>query len=418
MSSLRVLMCSHDRWGLGSTSRTIAIASRLALDVPACSILVLTDLAIVGRFRFPQNVDFVRLPGVPSHGNGFGPVGKGDPVTDSVLRIRRKITQSVAKSFRPDIVVVERDPIDLPDEMRKALGFVRQELPGTRIVWGLPDVVGEPQAVVASWKRAGVLDLFDGFCDEIWIHGDRGLFDSTEHYAFPSSVAEKTLFTGYLRPSSHPSDRVQHELAQEPKRPLVILTPGGGANGYPLIDSYFRFLESMKGRVPIRSVVISGPMMGSDERDDLARRAQRLPHLICHRFSKHLLEYLRQARLVVFSGGYNTHCANLAFRKRSIVWPTPSSANEHAHRGRVFAELGVLDLLGASDLEPERLGRMVMTLANGAGFPEGEASCRIPMEGLDHIGERIRALAGAPALSARGHRTRHLSWADRRSARS
>jgi predicted glycosyltransferase len=396
-------MCTHDSRGLGHTSRTLAIASRLALDVPDCSILVVTDLPIIGRFKFPQNVDFVRLPGVAEPGRDRSRISGLNIARESTLKLRRRIVRSVVKSFEPDLVIVERDPGQLTNEMRDILEYVREQLPETRIVWGLPDVAGEPEAVVRDWKREGVLDLFDEVCDEIWIHGHRDLFDQETHYGLPEAVARKTVYTGYLRPHTNGASRVAAELAEGGKRPLVFLTGGGGANGYPLLDGYFRFLEKMNGRIPIQSVIVSGPMMHSDHKNEFIERAERLPHLAFHRFSKHLLDYLRHARLVVFTGGYNTHCANLAFRKKAIVSPAPSPSNERLHRARVFGELGVVDLLDPEELTPQRLGDMVMdSISNGSVFPDHEKTRKIPMEGLDRIGERIRHLAGVPAVSRAG----------------
>ena len=47
-------MYSHDSTGLGHTFRTLMIASHLAESLTNCSILVLTDLSIIGRFKFPH----------------------------------------------------------------------------------------------------------------------------------------------------------------------------------------------------------------------------------------------------------------------------------------------------------------------------------------------------------------------------
>src|SRR2546422_3552385 len=162
-------MCSHDSRGLGHTSRTLAIASKLAESIQDCSILLLTDLPIIGRFKFPQNIDYVRLPGIADKSSEFSRADALNIGLESTLKLRAKIVKSVTKTFRPQLVIVERNPCQLPEEMRRALAFIRQELPETRIVWGLPDVVGEPEAVLRDWSRHGIFDLFERLCDELWI---------------------------------------------------------------------------------------------------------------------------------------------------------------------------------------------------------------------------------------------------------
>src|SRR5262245_2076534 len=110
-------MCSYDRRGLGRTARTLDIASALTGQLPHCSILVLSNLSIIVRFRAPQHVDFIRLPGI-----GPPPVslpGAGPPALDveHTLRVRRAIAEGTVESFRPDLLVIERDPAHLPEEM-------------------------------------------------------------------------------------------------------------------------------------------------------------------------------------------------------------------------------------------------------------------------------------------------------------
>ncbi len=57
-------MYTHDTMGLSHTWRMLYIASCLAGRMQDVSILLLTDLSIVGRLKFPINVDYVHLPGI------------------------------------------------------------------------------------------------------------------------------------------------------------------------------------------------------------------------------------------------------------------------------------------------------------------------------------------------------------------
>src|SRR5437867_2946509 len=122
-------MCSHDSRGLGHTSRTLAIASKLAESIQDCSILVLTDLPIIGRFKFPQNIDYVRLPGIADKSSEFPRADALNIGLESTLKLRAKIVKSVTKTFRPQLVIVERNPCQLPEVMRRALAFIRKSCP-------------------------------------------------------------------------------------------------------------------------------------------------------------------------------------------------------------------------------------------------------------------------------------------------
>ena len=61
-STYNILMYSHDTYGLGHIRRTLAIATQLR-DANI-NILILTGSPIVGRFSFPEQIDFVRIPGM------------------------------------------------------------------------------------------------------------------------------------------------------------------------------------------------------------------------------------------------------------------------------------------------------------------------------------------------------------------
>ena len=52
-SIYKILMYSHDTYGLGHIRRTMAIASHLRS--PQVNILILTGSPIVGRFAFPES---------------------------------------------------------------------------------------------------------------------------------------------------------------------------------------------------------------------------------------------------------------------------------------------------------------------------------------------------------------------------
>ena len=62
-----ILMYSHDTYGLGHIRRTMAIANHLR-DANT-NVLILTGSPIAGRFQFPQQVDFVRIPGMIKKSN-------------------------------------------------------------------------------------------------------------------------------------------------------------------------------------------------------------------------------------------------------------------------------------------------------------------------------------------------------------
>ncbi|MDX1375894.1 MAG: hypothetical protein R3357_10050, partial [Burkholderiales bacterium] len=63
-SAGRVLIYSHDTFGLGHLRRCQTIAHALVQRFEHLSVLILSGSPIIGSFDFRSRVDFVRVPGV------------------------------------------------------------------------------------------------------------------------------------------------------------------------------------------------------------------------------------------------------------------------------------------------------------------------------------------------------------------
>ncbi len=392
MSSLRILMYSHDTLGMGHTWRTITIASHLAKNIANASILVLTDLPIIGRLRLPANVDYVHLPGVVLSTAQEYQARNLNLDLKKLIKIRCKITQSALKTFKPQLIIVERDPLVLPDEMDRILSFVRDKMPLTKVVWGLSDIIGKSDFIVREWTGQQVYQMLDRFCDEIWVYGLMEIFDQIKEYQIFPPLSEKFFYVGYLRAASkYEKNRVKsnHQL------PVVLVTTGSGSDGFGLLETYIRFLEKSGGAALFQSVIVSGPMMRTSEKHLLKERAEKLPNVVFHRFSKHFLQLVKEADLVVTTSGYNTLCEILSYRKNMLFVPTVAPPNERLLRAQIFERLGLGELLSPESLNPEYLGEKVTSaVSNPHDSIDRMNSVNIGMDGLDKIVDRIKSLAG------------------------
>ena len=62
--SKRVLLYSHDSFGLGHVSRCRTIANYIAAADHSLSVLILSGSPVIGSYEFRSGIDFVRIPGV------------------------------------------------------------------------------------------------------------------------------------------------------------------------------------------------------------------------------------------------------------------------------------------------------------------------------------------------------------------
>jgi predicted glycosyltransferase len=372
--------------GMGSACCTLAIATHLSETLAGTSFLVLTDLPVFGRFRLPPNLDYVHIPSLARR-NGKAPEPASQrECLQGVRDLRKRVVRAAHESFDPDRVIVDRLPLGVEGELAEALQALRRGQPGIRLVAGLWDVAGAPDAVSASWARDGTRDALEALYDEVWVYGTPDLFDPVREYELPVEAVEKLVYTGYLRHRGRPGSAREKLLAQglDPDRPVVLVTLGSGRGGYPLADGYLRFLESA-GAADFQSHLVCGPLLPDADKEDLELRAARLPGVTLERFHKDLTPWFQAASVVVSTSGFNTWCQILSFEKRAIVVPRVDGSSDQEVRAEALAREQLVDVLRPGELSPERLGERVLAQLDASG-PPGRA---LPLDGLENLATRL-----------------------------
>ena len=121
MRPARILIYSHDTFGLGHLRRCRTIAEALSERFRELSVLILSGSPIIGSFDFPERVDFVRLPGVIKLSNGDYVARSPGRGLNETIKLRGDIISQVADSFAPDLLIVDKEPLGLRGEMAKTL---------------------------------------------------------------------------------------------------------------------------------------------------------------------------------------------------------------------------------------------------------------------------------------------------------
>ncbi|MGL1863157.1 MAG: glycosyltransferase [Pseudodesulfovibrio sp.] len=377
-NSYNILMYSHDTYGLGHIRRTMAIARNLVR--PGVNILIVTGSPIVGRFTMPTGVDFVRMPGMIKKTNSvYVPHSiKVDPKI--AIAIRKNIIYSTAKAFKPDLFIVDKVPSGLKNEVLPTLKWIKKNLPCTRVVLGLRDILDDAASTQADWKKKKFPEILRDLYSEIWVYGEKDLYDPIKEYAFPDDIAAKTIFTGYI------PRRVPTQRKSKRKHKQVVVTIGGGGDGYVVLDNYLKMLES-NGTVDFKTLMITGPFIDPDKLDELADRARALKVQI-KTFVKNIEKRMAAADLVVTMGGYNTLCEILSLKKPALVIPRDNPRQEQLLRAKVFQGHGLCDYIKWDDVSPELLREKVNALLNDSSKCVAELEA-FTMTGLDVMKKRL-----------------------------
>ncbi len=254
-STFNILMYCHDTYGLGHIRRTMAIADHLRQK--NINILILTGSPIVGRFAFPEQIDFVRIPGMIKKTNEeYFPLSiKINP--RHALDIRKNIITATAKTLQPQLFIVDKEPLGLKKEVLPTLQWLQRSLPRCRTILGLRDIMDDADTIRKDWEDRGVYDTLEELYSEIWVYGERKFYDPIEEYAIPDSISKKMHFTGYI-PRKKPDDKEIKHIRKEQNikkdKKLVVVTTGGGGDGYPVLNTYLKMLETDNHPIPFNSL--------------------------------------------------------------------------------------------------------------------------------------------------------------------
>ena len=269
----RILIYSHDTFGLGHLRRCRAIAHSLVDADSSLSVLILSGSPIIGSFDFRSRVDFVRIPGVIKLRNGEYVSLNLHIDIEETLAMRSSIIRHTADIFDPDIFLVDKEPLGLHGEVRPTLDLLRAR--GTPLILGLRDVMDDPSALETEWERKNAIPAVSEYYNEIWVYGLPQICDPLAGIELPAGVRRRMVYTGYLRRNA-PVPVAAPQLADLADGEFLLVTAGGGGDGEGLVDWVLAAYECDPGGLP-PVLVVFGPFMLPDQQAAFAARAERLP---------------------------------------------------------------------------------------------------------------------------------------------
>ncbi|MBW2432223.1 MAG: glycosyltransferase [Deltaproteobacteria bacterium] len=387
-STYNILMYSHDTYGLGHIRRTMAIAAHLL--GPRVNILILTGSPIAGRFSFPEQIDFVRIPGMIKKTNDeYLPLSIKINARHA-LDIRKNIITATAKTFQPQLFIVDKEPLGLRKEVLPTLKWLQRSRPATRAILGLRDIMDDAATVKKDWQDKGVYEILQNLYSEIWVYGNREFYDPITEYDIADSISQKMYFTGYIprkTPGPEAVRNIRKELGVKAEEKLVVVTTGGGGDGYLVMRNYVNMLESAAKPLPFKSVLITGPFMPKNKRRKIFKRARKLGVRGYH-FYRQMEKIFAAGDLVVCMGGYNTLCEILNQGTPSLVIPRETPRKEQLIRAQAFKRHNLVDYIPWAELEPTfLLNKILAFLGNSA--PYVKAISQFRFTGIETMQQRI-----------------------------
>jgi predicted glycosyltransferase len=395
--SPRFLLYSHDALGLGHVRRNLVIADALIARNPSASVILATSAEHADSLGVPDGVDLVRLPSVRKVANGrYTPRRLRIPAAD-MTDIRAGIMDAAVASYRPDVLLVDKQPLGAGDELRTAL--VRLRMEGGRAVLGLRDVLDDPAGVRAEWTPTRTSVVLEHY-GRILVYGRESVFDTLRRSGLPAELGARTRYCGYV--TAQPigdgtaARTIRSFRSGARSRPIVLGTTGGGEDGQRVLEA---FVEAAAG-APWDAIAVTGPQLDAAAARAFRHRAA-AAGVAVRTFVPELAGWFGVVDAVVCMGGYNTLAEALVRGAPTVCVPRTAPRREQLIRARALEDL---DLLGVVELDSvcvqvlreaidSALTRSRRTIARAAESALGFGGADVAAESL--LAEAALSSAGA-----------------------
>jgi len=366
----RMIIYSHDTFGLGHLRRSLNLAAALVAAVADLSVLIVTGSAVAHRFPLPPRVDYVKLPAVRKTADEQYAPRSLSLADDDVRDLRANLIERVVRDFRPHLLLADHAPAGMRGELRPALSWLREHLPDCQTVIGLRDIIDEPAAVAANWRRLEIPRLLEEFYDHLVIYGQQSFYDTVAAYDLPAGIAARARFVGHVV-EELPSG-TEGTVPPPAGRRVVVTTGGGDGAVEEVAGGFLRMMAAFPLPRDVEVVVLPGPLAPAESVAGLRALAAGQPARVLD-FVESTSPWMASADLVVCTGGYNTTMQALRYARRMLVVPRALHRQEQALRAARLAELGLATVLDAAMLDDAGFNAAVMKLLGDAKAPLTDA---------------------------------------------
>ncbi|MHB8693346.1 MAG: NAD-dependent epimerase/dehydratase family protein [Solirubrobacteraceae bacterium] len=354
----RILAYSHDGYGLGHMRRNLRLVTGLRRLRPDVEAMLVTGAKSAARLVQGSGIACTPLPAVVKVANGSYAAADGEGALEDIVAARAEIAAAAVREFKPDLLLVDRYPRGMRDELVPALRLHAAQRPGAPVVLGLRDILDTPEVIRHEWQTGGydkaILEIYSA----VLCYGDRSVYDPISAYGLPPEVAERFRFTGYLADELLAGNvaevRARHRADG---RRLAVCTLGGGKDAAEIARGFLGAIDHLRDR-GWSAVLITGPYMSSD---DLARL---LTHPAADKVDiiemvEDVPSYLGAADAAVCMGGYNTTCELLALGVPAVIIPRVQPRQEQRMRAELLSARGLITWMHPNVASAEALAEKI-----------------------------------------------------------
>lgn len=346
MTAPSILLYVQHLLGIGHLQRTSVLARALVkagLDVNVVS----------GGDEVPfidfSGATFFQLPVIRVADASFGQLVDGQdlPIEGAYKEQRKDQLLSIFDLVKPAALITELYPFGRRQfrfELVPLLEAAQTASPRPRIISSMRDILVEMDA---PHREAEMMEIANKFFDNILIHGDPAVAPLEQTFPRYDEIKDKVFYTGYV---------VDSETTTAPRGDQgngeVIVSTGSGAVGEVILDAALKAKDkSSLNHLPWR--FLAGHRF--DEAAFQNLKACAGDGVIIERSRDDFKTLLKNCRLSISQGGYNTTMEILAARTNAIIIPFTQGQSEQSLRARLLAERGLVQQIPEDELTEENL---------------------------------------------------------------
>jgi len=409
---LSLMTYSHDGYGLGHLRRNTNIAAQFVQEAQGSSVLMLTGCPPGNPFPLPKGIDFIKVPSLVKVDTGVYAPASLRISRHKAKAIRASVILGAVMEFKPNLFLVDHVAAGTYGELLPTLRMLKRLGEPPAIVLGLRDIIDAPEVVCNLWQKEMVYQTIREYYDEVVIYGCKEIFDAALHYDIITEFPGSVRYSGYVCSQEPVKSREQVRADLRLRRQnLVVVTTGGGHDGYPLMRSCLEAFHLIGRDSRFEAILITGPLMDPDQREQLRSQACGLDARVLS-CVEDAPSFINAADLVITMAGYNSLCEVVSLRRKALVVPRLGPRAEQRMRAELFQQKGLIDVLDPQKVSPKNLAQRIIEDLERTDFPVADAS--IDMSGVRNAVCRLSQLASERAeLVPTTHSTSYASGAPR-----
>ncbi len=372
---LKVLIYSQDGYGLGHLRRNVNIIHQLKRIYPSATVLIIVDSPVAPFFELPPQCDFIKIPTMVKVDYGVWKSNCLEMDSGSLLSVRSELIQEIVLNFRPHIFLVDHMPQGALGELVHPIRMLKKYCPDTRLVLGLRDILGAPEAIRRVWENEQAFEIAESNYDRILIYGTAEIYDSLATYGFPPSLKKKSVYCGYVTRAEIPTTFMNEGircLLPDGRKPFVLVTGGGGKDAGDMMRAFVHALKEFNGELPFHAMISTGPFLPEKTLRELQLLARELGIKIAD-LGEDAIHFIARADLVVSMAGYNTISELMFLRKNALIIPRRGPSAEQTMRTQILARRGLFEWLHPDDLTPKAMAQNITRCLHNRTLPAKRA---------------------------------------------